>query len=403
MDREPRRRAPLVAVAVVVALAGLAPAGCHGPRRPAPLDPPPSRFLAPDDPGDDPTPMRRPRHVLALSGGGVYGAYSAGFLAGWTCTGTRPEFDVVTGISTGALIAPFAFLGPEYDARAAHLYTRLQAEDVFRLRAWVTVPFKDAVASSAPLRELIESQITPELMTRIAAEHRKGRRLYVGTTNLETRRLVVWDLGAIACRPCPEGCHLFRDVLLASCAVPGMLPPVRFDVELDGKRVTELHADGGVSAPLFVPSGVFAAAAGGGEGDLYVVVAGKLYPDAAPVRPRVLPVLSASTAALLYAHCRAECANLCGQARAAGMRSHLTALRQGFETVDSSVHFDPDEMTKLFAEGLREGSAGPAWQPGLPAPAPGDTDLIRAGLKLRTPPGPAGPECPAPVAGNGNR
>jgi predicted acylesterase/phospholipase RssA len=347
--------------------------------------------LSPGEPG----PPRRPQNVLALSGGGVYGAYSAGFLSGWTCTGTRPEFDVVTGVSTGSLIAPFAFLGPEYDARAAHLYTRIQAEDVFRIRAWVSIPFKDAVASSAPLRELIESQITPELMTRIAAEHRKGRRLYVGTTNLDTRRLVVWDLGAIACRPCPEGCELFRDVLLASCAVPGMLPPVKFELEVDGRRATELHADGGVTAPLFVPSAVFAAAAEGGPADanLYLVIAGKLYPDAAPVRRRVLPVLSASTASLLYAHCRAECANLYGLARSSGMRYYLTALRQDFETVDSSVHFDPDEMTKLFAEGLRQGTAGPAWQTVPPALTPGDTDFIRSGRKLRTPgPSPSPPD-----------
>jgi predicted acylesterase/phospholipase RssA len=384
MDRQPRRFGPFVAVCLLV---GLGVAGCHAPKRPVPFDPPHFRpLMSADDP--DCAPPRRPRHVLALSGGGVYGAYSAGFLAGWTCTGTRPEFDVVTGISTGSLIAPFAFLGPEYDARAANLYTRVKAEDLFRIRAWVAIPFKDAVASSAPMRELIESQITPELMTRIAAEHRKGRRLYVGTTNLDTGRLVVWDLGATACRPCPEGCHLFRDVLLASCAVPGMLPPVRFELTVDGKRATELHADGGATAPLFVPSGVFAAAEGVPDANLYLVIAGKLYPDAAPVRRRVLPVLSASTTAILYAHCRAECANLYGLARSAGMRYHLTALREDFETVDSSVTFDPDEMTKLFAEGLRQGTSGPAWQPAPPALTPGDADFIRSGLKLQTPPGP---------------
>jgi predicted patatin/cPLA2 family phospholipase len=410
MDGQRRGRSVFV---VVVSLAGSGLAGCHGPQRPVPFEPPHFRALMPADdpcgcggtsadmafsPGDGA--VRRPRHVLALSGGGVYGAYSAGFLSGWTCSGNRPEFDVVTGVSTGALIAPFAFLGPAYDAKAAHLYTRVQAEDIFRIRAWVAIPFKDAVASSAPLRELIESQITPDLMTRVAEEHRKGRRLYVGTTNLDTRRLVVWDLGAIACRPCPEGCRLFRDVLLASCAVPGMLPPVTFDLEVDGKHVTELHADGGVTAPLFVPSGVFAAAAVGAAEDagkpglspeganLYLVIAGKLYPDAAPVRRRVLPVLSASTGSLLYAHCRAECANLYGLAQVAGMRYHLTALRPGFETVDSSVTFDPDEMTKLFAAGLRQGSAGPDWQPGPPALSPGDADFIRTGVKLRTLPGP---------------
>src|SRR5262245_56527780 len=155
--------------------------------------------------------LRPPRHVLALSSGGLYGAYSSGFLAGWSDTGTRPEFDVVTGVSTGALIAPLAFLGPEFDDRMQQLYTGVRAEDVFQIRAWVTIPFKDAVASSAPLRKLIESQVTPEMLDRVAAEHRKGRRLYIGTTNLDTRRLVIWDMGAIARGTGPDRVQLFRD------------------------------------------------------------------------------------------------------------------------------------------------------------------------------------------------
>ena len=422
----PCRWLPLVAVGLF--------AGCHpADRRVVPFDPPHARALAPadcpcggpkppevvtaaalgavpPDPAAEPCPMRRPRHVLALSGGGAYGAYSAGFVAGWTGSGKRPEFDVVTGISTGSLIAPFAFLGPEYDARLGRLYTQVQADQVFRIRAWVSIPFRDSVASAAPLRELIESQITPDLMDRIAAEHRKGRRLYVGTTNLDTRRMVVWDMGAIACRPSPEGCHLFRDVLLASCAVPGMFSPVRFDVEVDGRKASELHADGGISAQLFVPSHVFAAAAKAaaedaaagrlagppGEvmppaGNLYVVVAGKLYPDAGPVRPHVLPVLHATTGTLLYAYCRADLANLYGLARASGLRYHLTALRPGFRTVETSVDFNQHEMAKLFREGVDQGTAGPAWQPGPPTLSPGDGDYIRTGLRLRSPPAAAPP------------
>jgi hypothetical protein len=326
-------------------------------------------------------------------------------MTGWTGSGARPEFDVVTGISTGSLIAPFAFLGPEYDGRLGRLYTQVQADQIFRIRAWVSIPFKDSVASAAPLKALLESQITPDLMDRIAAEHRKGRRLYVGTTNLDTCRLVVWDLGAIACRPCPEGCRLFRDVLLASCAVPGMFSPVRFDLEVDGAKATELHADGGISAQLFVPSHVFAAAAryaaeeaargalpaAGGEpmppaGNLYAVVAGKLYPDAGPVRPHVLPVLGATTRTLLYAYCRADLANLYGLARASGLRYHLTALRPGFRTVETSVDFNQEEMAKLFREGVGQGNAGPAWLDGPPTLSPGDGDYIRTGLRLRTPP-----------------
>jgi hypothetical protein len=348
--------------------------------------------------------MRRPRSILALSGGGAYGAYSAGYMAGWSRSGTRPEFDVVTGISTGALIAPLAFLGPEFDCRLGNLYTRVQASDVFRVRAWVTIPFKDAAATSAPLRKLIESEITPELMERIATEHRKGRRLYIGTTNLDTRRLVVWDMGAIACKPCPEGCRLFRDVLLASCSVPGMFPPVQFEVEVDGKKSTELHVDGGVTAQLFVPSHVFAAATQsaiedssrlGGQagaavmappGNLYVIVAGKLYPDASPVRPLVLPVMGASANSLLYAHCRAELANLYGLARPAGLNYNLTALKQDFVSIDLSVKFDQEAMNKLYDEGVRQGSTGNSWMHGPPTVSPGDGDFIRTGLRLRTPP-----------------
>lgn len=412
----------------------LAP-GCNvAAKRAVPFDPPVARPLAPADaPFGQPSvsmvmpaggcgafdastsadcPMRRPRNILALSGGGAYGAYSAGFLDGWTRAGNRPEFDVVTGISTGSLIAPFAFLGREYDAKLSELYTMVQASDIFRIRTWVTIPFRDSVATSQPLRELIGSQITPELMERIAAEHRRGRRLYVGTTNLDTRRLVVWDLGAIACRPCPEGCHLFRDVLLASCSLPGIFPPVKFDLDVDGKRATELHVDGGVTAQLFVPSHVFAAAAAGAAddaatprvagpggdpgprpdgGNLYAVVAGKLFPDAGPVAAKVLPVLGASTGAILYSYCRADLSNLYGLARASGLRYHLTALRPGFRTLENSVDFDQKQMTKLFEEGVAQGTAGPNWMSGPPTLSPGDGDYIRTGTRLRSATRPAAP------------
>ena len=413
-------RKQLIGVLAAAFLTGIAGLGCHaGKNRPIPFTPPLAEALAPtDDPCDasavppsmtmanspncgpydlaasDSCPMRKPRNVIAFSGGGAYGAYSAGFMEGWTKSGTRPEFDVVTGISTGSLIAPLAFLGSDYDARLANLYTRIQPTDIFRVRTWVLIPFKDSIATSVPLRNLIESQISPDLMEKIAAEHRKGRRLYVGTTNLDTRRMVVWDMGAIACRPCPEGCRLFRDVLLASCSVPGMLPPVKFNLEVDGKCVTELHVDGGATAQMFVPSHVFALASAGINGDasktetgnLYAIVAGKLYPDAAPVRSKVLPVLGATTSALMYAYCRADLSNLYGMSRAAGLRYHLIALRPGFPTLETSVSFDPKDMQKLFQEGVTQGSAGPAWKSGPPTLSPGDGDYIRNGVRLRTVP-----------------
>jgi predicted acylesterase/phospholipase RssA len=320
-----------------------------------------------EDPG-----LRPPRHVLALSSGGLYGAYSAGFLSGWTKTGTRPEFDVVTGVSTGALAAPFAFLGPEFDHRLEQLYTTVRAEDVFRVRAWVSIPFTDAVASSTPLQELIDSQINQELMARIAEEHRKGRRLYVSTTNLDTRRQVIWDLGAIASLPSPQGCRLFRDVIVASCSVPGMLPPVAFSSFIDGQRVTEMHVDGGVSSQIFVPAHIFRAAARdmpvgvpvtpGLTGNVYAVVAGKLYPDAGPVRSRVLPILGATTQSLMYAHCRSQLTSLYGLSQMAGMRYHQTSLNQDVVVnAETLISINQKAMAMLCVEGSNEGLAGPNW------------------------------------------
>lgn len=395
-----------LAVPLLIGLAILA--GCQSPSR---QFPPNSNSVRPLNPADASplvpagvtlagplTPdagLRTPRHVLALSSGGLYGAYSAGFLSGWTKTGTRPEFDVVTGVSTGALAAPFAFLGKEFDDRLQQLYTGVRAEDVFRIRTWVTIPFTDAVASSTPLQELIDSQVNQELLGRIAAEHRKGRRLYIGTTNLDTRRLVIWDMGAIASLPHPQGCRLFRDVILASCSVPGMLPPVMFNVEIDGQKYTEMHVDGGVSSQIFVPSLIFRAAAKeippntpvvpGSIGNLYAVVAGKLYPDACPIPRRVLPILGATTQSLMYAHCRSELMSLYGQSQLAGMRYHLVALNQDVAVnAETLISIDQKEMTKLCVEGSKDGLAGPAWRYAPPDICPGDGDAVRGDLRFRS-------------------
>lgn len=401
------RGAPLVGV-ILLALAVVV--GCHS-RRAAEQLPtkhrtkasvegppvvPPGVVLA--SPADLVAGLRPPRHVLALSSGGLYGAYTAGVLDGWTRTGTRPEFDVVTGSSTGALIAPFAFLGSEYDAQAMQLYTGVSAEDIFRIRTWVTIPFRDSVATTAPLRKLIQDQIDQPLMEKIATEHRKGRRLYVGTTDLRTKRAVIWDMGAIACRPCPEGCTLFRDVLLASASVPGVFPPVEFQIEVDGRRQTELHVDGAITAPMFMPAGVFATAATvngpnfnpnppPGAPNFYAIVAGKLYPEAGPVRRRILPVLAATTGTLLYAQVRAELANMYWQSRLAGVRYHMIALRQDADlNAETSVSFDPEVMKRLYAEGQSDGDAGPRWAYVPPVLSPADGDYAGGSAQLRTMP-----------------
>ena len=223
------------------------------------------------------------KHILIVTGGGSYGAYPAGVLVGWTATGTRPEFDVVTGISTGALLGGFAFLGPSEDAELQRCYTTLQNENIYKQNRILPSLLSESLADSAPLAKLIREVATDERIARFAVEHRKGRRFYVGTTDLDARRAIVWDMGAIATRDTPTDRELFRKVLLASATIPGFFPPVRIPITVDGKRHVERHIDGGTTASMFfAPPWVPAAEreklpAGWLHGsDVYILVAGKM-------------------------------------------------------------------------------------------------------------------------------
>ncbi len=322
-------------------------------------------------------PGRPAKTILALSGGGSYGAFTAGVLTGWSRTNTRPEFDVVTGVSTGALIAPLAFLGPDYDRLMRRFYTEVGQTDIFKRRYWAAVPFAASVATSGPLHDILDYGITPEVVAAIAAEHRKGRRLYVATTRLDTRETVVWDVGAIAARP--GGRKMVIDVLLASCSVPGVFPPVAFRVDTDAGRATEWHVDGGTTAQVFVPPAVLEAAAPGA--DLYVMIAGKYYPDPAEVKPRLLKVLGASGLALMSAHLRHDVANVYHMAKLTGVNFHVVALRRDFTATDSGIEFDTAGMNRLYVEGVEVGLDGPVWRSTPVMRGPGD-EAIRTGLRV---------------------
>ncbi len=352
--------------------------------------------------GKPPALPRRPQHILALSGGGMFGAYTAGVLSGWTRSEKRPEFDVVTGISTGALIAPLAFLGPQHDAVMERFYTRITRKDIFTYKSWVTVPFRDAVASSAPLREIVDASITLEIIDAIGREHRAGRRLYVGTTNLDTRRFVTWDLGAIANVSAPTeperlvklkaARKLILDVLIASCSLPVVFSPVRIEVEIDGKKYTELHIDGAVTAPVFVPPMVIDAAAPDPRkpaklqpaANLYIIQASKSYVEPFPVEARVLPVLSISTSTVLTSQTRLQASNLYHMCRIAGVQFNMTGIPADFPTPLGGLEFDRAEMNKLFEKGFEFGFAGPKWWSAPPERGPGETDTIRGGNKFTT-------------------
>jgi len=186
-----------------------------------------------------------PAHLLALSGGGDAGAFGAGLLVGWTAQGSRPEFKLVTGISAGALIAPFAFLGPQYDEILRAVSTSMGPGDAFRRRSVLSGITSDGMADGAPLARLIAKYVTPEVLAAVAGEYQRGRFLLIGTTDLDAGRAVMWNMGAIASSNAPGALELFRKIMLASTSIPGVVSPVMIDVDIDGKPFQEMHVDGG--------------------------------------------------------------------------------------------------------------------------------------------------------------
>lgn len=191
-------------------------------------------------------------NALALSGGGSHGAFGAGFLYGWSQSGQRPEFKLVSGISTGALIAPFAFVGEEYDEKLKKVYTTTSTSMIAKIINLLTIFRSEALAKTDPLKKLLKESVDAEMIKDVAREHDKGRRLYLGTTNMDAQRLVVWNMGLIAKSDHPDKEQIFRDVMMASTVIPAAFPPVYFKVEADGKIFDEMHSDGGtISQVIF--------------------------------------------------------------------------------------------------------------------------------------------------------
>jgi hypothetical protein len=193
-----------------------------------------------------------PLNILALSGGGAYGAFGAGAVAGLTRTGSRPDFTVVTGVSVGALVAPYAFLGPTWDADLLDVFASGLGEELLQSRG-LGVIFGSSLYRGKPLQQLVDSHLSDTMIQAIASESEKGRLLLVATTDVVTGMPVVWDLGAIAKNGGPNARTLLRDVLVASASVPGMFPPVRIRVNKDGGAHDEAHVDGSATIPFFVP------------------------------------------------------------------------------------------------------------------------------------------------------
>jgi patatin-like phospholipase len=311
---------------------------------------------------------RRPVvHMLALSGGGSDGAFGAGVLAGWTASGTRPEFDLVTGVSTGALTAPFAFLGPQYDEALKDVFTQSNTATIAIARPVRGLLGGDSLASNAPLAKVVAHYVNEEFLAEVAAEHLKGRRLLIGTTNLDAERPVIWDMGAIATSGRPEALDLFRTVLLSSAAIPAVFPPGFIKVSADGTTYDEMHVDGGATREVFlVPSQFMAKKIDNRLGinpirRAYIIRNGRVDPEYKAVKPRTLSIAGRAVSSLIKSQGVGDLNELYLFARRNGIDYNLAYIPGDFPDTSTQA-FDPVYMSKLFDIGYNLAAAGYPWK-----------------------------------------
>jgi len=317
-------------------------------------------------------PVGTPLRVLAISGGGANGSFAAGLLNGWTHSGTRPSFDIVTGVSAGALAAPFAFLGAEYDGTLRELFGG-STGDIVTMRSRLVALLGDSLADPKPLQALLERHFTGAVMEAIAAEHRKGRRLFVGTTNVFASRLVIWDIGVIAASGQPGSLDLIRRVLLASSALPILLPPVYLEVGAAGRRYSEMHVDGGMTRQVFIaPPGFDWPALGRARGtdgrvEFYVIRNGRARPEYMSMPDSLVPLGEHAMHLLAFSEGIGDLYQIYFRAQKEQATFRAAWIDDSF-AAPWSQWYDPAYMRALFEQGMRQALQGEVWHtlpPGL--------------------------------------
>jgi predicted acylesterase/phospholipase RssA len=312
---------------------------------------------------------------LALSGGGADGAYGAGVLNGWTVAGTRPEFSAVSGVSTGALIAPFAFLGPAYDATLRDVYTSGVAESLLNTPSIVHAVFGSGLFGNTRLRELVARYISQDVLGKIAAEHAKGRDLLIVTTNLDTQRTVIWDMGSIAAIRSTQALNLFRDVMAASASIPVVFPPMLIDAEANGHRFQEMHVDGGVTAPVLTLPEAFLLRNGAlGRGlrmNIYVLVNDKVERDFTLVPNSTIDIAARTSASVTKTQIRSVLYETYDFARRHNFGFNLTYIDKGLPS-PTSFGFEAGYMRSLYQYGFDKAKTGDFW-----AKSPPPDDLLQ--------------------------
>ncbi|MCK1396524.1 patatin-like phospholipase family protein [Bradyrhizobium sp. 1] len=309
------------------------------------------------------------KSYLALSGGGADGAYGVGVLNGWSAAGTRPNFSVVSGVSTGGLIAPFAFLGRQYDDTLKDVYTSGIAETLLNDPSIMRVLFGSGLFGNTRLRELVARYVGPEIMTQVARENARGRRLLIVTTDLDTQRTAIWDMGKIAAVGTPEALKLFRDVMAASASIPLVFPPIMIDAEGQGRKFQEMHVDGGVTSPvLTLPEALLfqdSRLPGTAKMDIYILVNKKIERNFELVSNSTIDVASRSLSAITQSQTRSIIFSTYDFAKRNRLGFHLSYIARDYPAPPTEG-FDTAYMRALYQYGYEKAASGQAWSSTLP-------------------------------------
>ena len=312
-------------------------------------------------------------HVLAISGGGDKGAFTAGLLAGWTESGTRPEFHMVTGISTGALIAPFAFLGPEYDATLKELYTSYSTSDLAEQRSVLSLLVSDSVMDVTRFKEILARYVDEDLLRAVAREHNRGRILLIGTTNLDADLPVIWNMGAIANSGHPDALQLFRNIMIASASIPLVFPPVYIEVEANGQVYDEIHVDGGTASQVFVyPVRLKLKEVAEREGiskrkrHAYIIRNAELFPKWQAVEPGIASIGGRSLSMLIKTQGLGDIYRIYWTMQRDGVDFNFAYVPDDFKEEPDEM-FDKEYMTKLYNYAYEKAKTGYPWLKEPPA------------------------------------
>ncbi len=310
-------------------------------------------------------------NFLAISGGAEDGAFGAGLLVGWGDAATRPNFDLVTGISSGALIAPFVFLGRERDGQLREIFTKYGRKDIYTYNVNGLIE-GSALTDDTPLVHLIEKYVDDSFLQEVARERTKGRILLIGTTNLDAQRPVLWDMGRIAMSSNPDAIVLFRKILLASATLPGVFPPVRIQVRVGAKNYDELHVDGGVTRQVFFAPSIFSFASGNQKPGravtkrrLYVIKNGRIDPEWQPIGENVMSITTRSIDTLIKNQGIGDLYRIYSICKRDGVDFNLASIPPDFRKVRKGP-FDAAYMNALFDRGYDLASHNYSWVKSLP-------------------------------------